>query len=214
MGSMKGSVEDKLHWTFRLYDVDGSGEIDPEEMEQIFTKLCQICTGTESDQVKKNRKKIEAFKAAEREALEKAQERELRRQKEELMNGKVKAIPLLSERWKTGQKNERKTKAKSKRKVGPAKVAGIDGAVKDETKETREKVQVMSLIAEELNADSRDCKKFDPGKRARELFSALDVDGDGTLTENEFVDGCMSDEAFVKVLSDFSGDFIWGYVPI
>ena len=30
--------------------------------------------------------------------------------------------------------------AKSKRKVGPAKVAGIDGAVKDETKETREKV--------------------------------------------------------------------------
>ena len=23
--------------------------------------------------------------------------------------------------------------------------------------------------------------------------------GDGTLTENEFVDGCMSDEAFVKV---------------
>ena len=31
-------------------------------LTQIFTKLCQICTGTESDQVKKNRKKIEAFK--------------------------------------------------------------------------------------------------------------------------------------------------------
>ena len=26
--------------------------------------------------------------------------------------------------------------------------------------------------------------------------------GDGTLTENEFVDGCMSDEAFVKVVRD------------
>ena len=34
-------------------------------------------------------------KAAEREALEKAQERELRRQKEELMNGKVRLVVSL-----------------------------------------------------------------------------------------------------------------------
>ena len=34
-------------------------------------------------------------KAAEREALEKAQERELRRQKEELMNGKVRLVVYL-----------------------------------------------------------------------------------------------------------------------
>ena len=33
-----------------------------------------------------------SFQAAEREALEKAQERELRRQKEELMNGKVRIV--------------------------------------------------------------------------------------------------------------------------
>ena len=29
---------------------------------QIFTKLCQIASGTESDQVKKNRKKVDAIK--------------------------------------------------------------------------------------------------------------------------------------------------------
>ena len=40
-------VEDKLHWTFRLYDQDGSGEIDPDEMELIFTKFCKICESTE-----------------------------------------------------------------------------------------------------------------------------------------------------------------------
>ena len=32
------AVEDKLHWTFRLYDVDGSGEIDPDEMEQVSSR--------------------------------------------------------------------------------------------------------------------------------------------------------------------------------
>ena len=43
------SVEEKLHWTFKLYDCDGSGEIDPIEMEQIFTKLCTIAENTEKD---------------------------------------------------------------------------------------------------------------------------------------------------------------------
>ena len=69
--SMKGSVTDKLRcyvdhfrflwvgdynricrWTFKLYDRDGSGEIDPEEMEDIFKKLCKIAAGIESDQNK------------------------------------------------------------------------------------------------------------------------------------------------------------------
>ena len=54
-------------------------------------------------------------------------------------------------------------------------------------------------------------RKFDPSKRARELFNALDDDGNGFLTEDEFVSGCMSDTAFVKVLDDFSADFIFGY---
>ena len=33
-----------------LYDKDGSGEIDPDEMEDIFRKLCKIAAGIESDQ--------------------------------------------------------------------------------------------------------------------------------------------------------------------
>ena len=54
--SYKFVVEDKLHWTFRLYDQDGSGEIDPDEMELIFTKFCKICESTEV-----NRYKIKTF---------------------------------------------------------------------------------------------------------------------------------------------------------
>lgn len=72
-------------------------------------------------------------------------------------------------------------------------------------------VQILSMIADELSDPARDCKKFDQSKRARELFNALDDDGNGVLTEDEFITGCMSDEAFVKVLDEFSADFIWGY---
>ena len=43
---------DLLRWTFKLYDKDGSGEIDPEEMEDVFKKLCKIAAGIESDQHK------------------------------------------------------------------------------------------------------------------------------------------------------------------
>ena len=41
-----------VRWTFKLYDKDGSGEIDPDEMEDIFRKLCKIAAGIESDQNK------------------------------------------------------------------------------------------------------------------------------------------------------------------
>ena len=39
-----------FRWTFKLYDKDGSGEIDPDEMEDVFKKLCKIAAGIESDQ--------------------------------------------------------------------------------------------------------------------------------------------------------------------
>ena len=35
-------MEDKLKWLFKLYDKDGNGEIDPDEMEDVFTKLCKV----------------------------------------------------------------------------------------------------------------------------------------------------------------------------
>ena len=35
-------MTEKLHWAFKLYDKDGNGEIDPEEMQEIFSKLCSL----------------------------------------------------------------------------------------------------------------------------------------------------------------------------
>ena len=63
------------------------------------------------------------------------------------MNGKVKAIPMLSERWKIGQGKEKKTKQKSKRK-GKVAITN-DGPVKEENKETKEKVQKRPALRHE-----------------------------------------------------------------
>ena len=55
----------------------------------------------------------------------------------------------------------------------------------------------------------RDCKRFDPVKRAKEIFNALDANNDGTITEDEFVSGCKSDAFFMKVIDEMSLDFLW-----
>jgi len=183
-------------------------------MELIFTKLCKIAEGTEMDQTRKLRREQEAAKVRERIRLEKQQALELKKQHDLLLNGRQKKIQMLSQKGKRINQDPNKKKSlKEKPKVKMNKSAKeIDKKEEDEDPEDKEKVEVMSLIADELSDPARDCRKFDPSKRARELFNALDDDGNGSLTEDEFVSGCMSDEAFVKVLSEFSGDFIWGYV--
>ena len=36
--------------------------------------------------------------------------------------------------------------------------------------------------------------------RAKQIFDELDIDGDGTLTCDEFINGCMKDEEMVEML--------------
>ena len=146
--------------------------------------------------------------------MEKKAALEAKRQKELLLNGREKKIILLSEK---GKRINPDINGKKKKKLGghkkskPLVSLTDDGGKEKVSDENKEKVSIMSMIADELSDPARDCRKFDPSKRARELFNALDDDGNGFLTEDEFVSGCMSDEAFVKVLDDYSADFIWGY---
>ena len=88
------AVDEKLHWTFRLYDVDGNGEIDIFEMEKMFVSLCSIVEGSENDQLKRNRKEQEKSVLAEKIRQEKEEllmmlerEREMENMKYKFKNG-------------------------------------------------------------------------------------------------------------------------------
>ena len=88
----------------------------------------------------------------------------------------------------------------------------------------------MKTIIAELKDPNRDCNNFDPGsgeikprqkakiclegKRARELFEALDEDGNGSLTEDEFVEGqsCKVDSS--KILGEDCEYWIHDFVNI
>merc|ERR1712037_1033953 len=204
--SMKGSVEQKLHWTFKLYDKDGSGEIDPEEMEEIFTKLCKIAQGVEDDQKEIQDKEKEKERELEEKKKEKEEEKEVELMRRKRLFGYSEPVYYSKKMTRLVDKELRVKKALQAMKE--RKETATTPAV--EETEDLEKKKVLATILKELRDPDRNMHNFDPGKRARELFEALDDDGNGTLDEEEFVQGCLSDEAFVKLLEDFNGDLIWG----
>jgi hypothetical protein len=42
------------------------------------------------------------------------------------------------------------------------------------------------------------------------VVANLDADGDGFITREEFVEGCLMDGEFFKLVDNFNGDLIWG----
>ena len=175
-------------------------------MEDVFLKMCKIVEKTEIDHMKKHKKMEEEERRKKALALEKQREKELRKAREELYEKKVSST-MYSEKRKRLEAIKNKTKETpiKKKKVRP-KVASQE--VEHDSDD--EKYQLVKAIAEEALQPQRDCKKFDPVKRAKEIFNALDANNDGVVTEPEFVDGCLSDEIFVKVMDDLCLDFLWG----
>ena len=177
-------------------------------MEQIFTKLCTIAECSEKDQSRKSRRAAQQARIKAKKEKEKQDALEIKRflQKQENEKNKVK---VFSQNFKRVVKE--KDMPKSQAKLTKKKNINPKENEKEESEEIRAKMSNMSTIAEELSNPSRDCRKFDPNKRAHEIFAALDSDNNGFISETEFIKGCTSDEIFVKLLMEFSGDFIWGY---
>ena len=176
-------------------------------MEQIFTKLCTIADNTEKDQSKKIRREAQRARIEEKKLREKQEALEIKRL-QQLHERQKNKVEVFSQNYKRVVK-EKEFLPKTPARTGKKKMSKPAEKTKVEDENVKEKVL---NIAEELSNPARDFRRFDPSRRAQELFAALDYDKNGFITEYEFIKGCTSDEVFVKLLTEFSGDFIWGYV--
>merc|ERR1719305_605667 len=208
--AMNGSVQDKLLWLFKLYDKDkdGNGEISQEEMEDVFLKMCKIVEKTEVDHMKKHQRLAEAEMKKKALALELKRERELRRAKEDMYEDKRAAMMYSERRKRLEQIKLQSRKTFKKKKKVKVKTEPEEDDEEDDSDD--ERVVTLRKVAAEVQQPGRDCKKFDPVKRSRDIFHALDANNDGCITEDEFVKGCLSDETFIKVMDDLCLDFLWG----
>ena len=211
-----------MHWAFKLYDKDGNGEIDREEMEEIFSKLCSLvqCERTVEDRARE--------REAERRKLLLATKIQI--QAEETSQFKLLSKRLVNRSRRIESSRKKKSPEKMKlRKSKSASSSSVCLAVQEDDSWSTDSSELhhsarsgrLSMdsgvsmegpglcLASEYKDPDRDCTNFDPIERARDLFSALDVDGDGVVTETEFISGCLKDEAFILMLEKFGSEDIW-----
>lgn len=125
----KGDPEKKLKWAFKMYDVDGNGEIDKNEMLQIIQSIYDLI-GINSKQ-----------------------------------NGSL-----------------------------------INSVNSDEKKASKGNGQKASNL-KETPAEN-------PIVRTEQIFQKMDLDKNGVITEQEFINGCLQDKFLYQMLTaDYSDSF-------
>ena len=71
-----------------------------------------------------------------------------------------------------------------------------------------------SLLCLSFLGSEEEEEEIDPSiiakENARAIFKMLDINRDGQLDEDEFVDGCLADDMFLEMLLTFNCDFLWG----
>ena len=195
---MVATPEEKLHWLFRLYDVDQNASIDEDEMVEVFERLYKVALGAETasgppkpptppppPEIKKNKKKGRRNSSA----------------VDDLQITKLSSKMNKSDRKYQGLKKNRQTKEQRK--------AAQEEALQRQHEE-EEEAAAAAAEQERLKNIEEEGEKFDPVARAEEIFKDLDVNGDGSVDEDEFVTGCLSDENFLFMLENFTCDFLWG----
>ena len=186
-------------------------------MEEIFTKLCVLVNvEKENDESTKDKDCLSGADLLMAAKL---------KQQQETSNIQFLSQKLLTRKKFKEMKTRKKSKVRKSKSVNNLLSADKSDDVpfnigSEGSRNTRSgrcsldsgvSLECPSLsLALDMRDPDRDCSNFDPVERARELFEALDVDGDGVVTEEEFISGCMKDEVFVMLLEKFSGEEVWG----
>ena len=205
--SMKATPRDKLHWIFRLYDKDGNEEIDEDEMTDIFVRLYKVAIEAQnaSNPPPEQPEIIEKLPTPVKDEKKPKKKKKPQPTQPTLANVQVKTLSTKLSNRNTLKPKTTKKKRPSKTEQELAEEAAALAAAKAEA-EAAERAAAEKAQPE----DEEEEEKFDPVKRALEIFVDLDIDGNGVVTEEEFVEGCITDPNFLFMLEHFSCDFIWG----
>ena len=142
--------------------------------------------------------KIQREKETEQMMLERERELENRKYQVKALSLNFKVKLQRNKRSLSSTKNKRVETAKGRKR-------------RDFSEDSKEKLENTLQIAKELSDPLRDYRKYDTRKRAQELFSSFDSDNSGFITESQFIEGCKSDDTFVKLFSEPNTDFILGF---
>ena len=82
------------------------------------------------------------------------------------------------------------------------KLYDVDGnGIIDQGEMNRIVLSIYELMGEDHLSDDTTEPKYTPEERTRIIFSQMDANGDGYLTEDEFVQGCEKDNELSKLLA-------------
>ena len=117
---------------------------------------------------------------------------------------------------KTTEAEQRKLKREKReeKKRAEAEKARLEAEAAAQAEAEAAAAAEKALRAENGEESEEEEEEVDPNviakENARAIFKMLDVNRDGTLDEEEFVDGCLADEMFLQMLLTFNCDFLWG----
>ena len=198
--TMKAPMKDKLTWAFRLYDTEGSGEVDRDDLAKMVIQLAESNLKAE-DYIKRCALQLKAPSVEEPENHEEKKHEEKkphtptgkrlskRHQSEDLGNVRVLSSKMNERVGATRRNNS------GKHKKTPPKTQSSHELKEEEQK--GDKAEDEFTVFNELAR-----------QRATEVVRTLDLDRNGYVTEEEFVTGCLEDGEFFSLISCFDGAIV------